>query len=59
MLPVWGAFVVQFRAEAEVTRGQWVGRVEHGRSGQATHFASLDELRAFIARVLPAMRSDP
>jgi hypothetical protein len=55
-LPLWGAFVVQFRAEAEVSRGQWVGRVEHVRSGQATHFQSLDGLSAFIARVLTAVR---
>jgi hypothetical protein len=28
------------------------GRVEHVVSGQATHFASLEELLAFIVRVL-------
>jgi hypothetical protein len=46
------AFVVQFRAETEVARGRITGRVEHVMSGQATQFASLEELWAFIAHVL-------
>jgi hypothetical protein len=37
---------------SDVVRGPVVGRVEHVISGQATHFASLEELLAFIARVL-------
>jgi|GEM_PF-2828237 len=51
-LPLWGAFVVQFSGAANVTAGQWVGRVEHVRSGQVTHFQSVDDLLTFIARVL-------
>jgi len=46
------AFVVQFREHADVERGQWTGRVEHVTSGQATQFQSLEELLAFITRVL-------
>jgi hypothetical protein len=46
------AFVVQLRERVDVARGQWMGRVEHVTSGQATHFQSLEELLAFIARVL-------
>lgn len=46
------AFVVQFRAETQVETGRFVGRVEHVVSGQATHFTSLEELLAFIGRVL-------
>ena len=46
------AFVVQLREHADVERGQWAGRVEHVTSDQATHFQSLEELLAFIARVL-------
>ena len=53
------AFVVQFRAEINVERGPWIGRVEHVVSGQATHFASLEELVAFIARVLTEVRTQP
>ncbi len=58
LLPQW-AFVVQFRAETDVERGTCTGRVEHVVSGQATHFASLEELLAFIARVLATVRTQP
>jgi hypothetical protein len=43
---------VQVHAEAEVAQGRLAGRVEHVVSGQATHFASPEELLAFMARVL-------
>ena len=56
--PHW-AFVVQFRAETDVERGRFVGRVEHVVSGQAAHFASLEELVAFIGRVLTQVRTKP
>jgi hypothetical protein len=51
-LPAQRAFLVQVHAEADVTQGSLAGRVEHVVSGQATHFASLEELLAFLARVL-------
>ncbi|MGH7963730.1 MAG: hypothetical protein ACRERD_18210 [Candidatus Binatia bacterium] len=51
-LPAQRAFVVQFRAEAEVERGPFVGRVEHVVSGESTRFHSLEELVAFLARVV-------
>ena len=51
-LPAQRAFLVQVHAEAEVAQGRLAGRVEHVVSGQATHFASPEELLAFIARVL-------
>jgi hypothetical protein len=53
------AFVVQFRAETDVARGRYAGRVEHVVSGQATHFQSLGELLAFIGRVLVAVHAPP
>ena len=53
------AFVVQFRAETDVEQGRFVGRVEHVVSGQAAHFASLEELLAFMARVLASVRAPP
>jgi hypothetical protein len=53
------AFVVQFRAETEVGQGRFTGRVEHVVSGQATRFASLEELLAFIAQVLATVRVPP
>ena len=51
-LSVHCAFVVHFRENNDVAHGQMSGRVEHVVSGQSAHFASLEELLAFIARVL-------
>jgi hypothetical protein len=50
--PAQRAFVVQVAAAAEVTPDRLAGRVEHVVSGQATQFHSLEELLAFMARVL-------
>lgn len=58
-LSPYRAFVVQFRAETNVARGRYAGRVEHVVSGQAIHFASLEELLAFIGRVLATVRAPP
>jgi len=51
------AFVVQFRTETDLGRSRCAGRVEHVVSGQATHFSSLEELLAFMARVLASVRA--
>ena len=51
-LPTNRAFVVQLRAQPPGDPLAWEGRVEHVVSGQATHFHSLEELLAFISRVL-------
>jgi hypothetical protein len=40
-------------------RGEFRGRVEHVVSYQAAHFASLEELTAFMARVLTADAHEP
>ena len=53
------AFVVQFRAETKLAQGRCAGRVEHVVSRQATHFHSLEELLAFMARVLATVRAPP
>jgi hypothetical protein len=53
------AFVVQLTENTDVTRGQWAGRVEHVTSGQATRFQSLDELLAFVERVLATPAKQP
>jgi hypothetical protein len=55
-LPAQRAFVVQLAATAEVASGHLEGRVEHVVSGQATHFASLADLLAFMAHVLRQQR---
>jgi hypothetical protein len=51
-LPTNRAFVVMLRAQSSGTPLAWDGRVEHVVSGQMEHFHSLDELLAFICRVL-------
>ena len=58
-LPVQRAFVVQLHAAEAVAQGQLAGRVEHVLSGQATHFHTLEELLAFMARVLAALDTAP
>lgn len=54
-LPTNRAFVVQLRAQPPGDLLVWDGRVEHVVSGQATHFHTLDELVAFISRVLASV----
>ena len=51
-LPSGRAFVVQVHADAKVEQGHWQGRVEHLVSFQAKRFQSLEELLAFIVKVL-------
>jgi hypothetical protein len=46
------SFRVQFRADADIRRGDCSGRVEHIRSGDAAHFSSADELLSFLAQWL-------
>jgi hypothetical protein len=57
-LPSERAFVVQLRWDAAVEHGDFRGRVEHLNSMQATHFESVEELMAFIARVVAAQQAD-
>ena len=57
--PVQRAFVVQVHATAAVAHGHLAGRVEHVLSGQAVHFHTLDDLLAFIARVLTRLEAAP
>ena len=51
-LPTNRAFVVQLRAQPPGVPLAWDGRVEHVVSGQMTHFHALEELLAFMRRVL-------
>ena len=55
-LPAERAFVAQLLATAAVAPGGLEGRVEHVVSGQAAHFHSLEDLLAFMARVLHQRR---
>jgi hypothetical protein len=49
--PGW-AFVVQLRADTPFDAAQLCGRIEHVQSGHAGLFGSLEEARAFMARVM-------
>jgi hypothetical protein len=51
-------FAVQLATEAQVTHGEFVGRVEHVDSMRATHFQSLDDIAAFIVQVLTTLPED-
>jgi hypothetical protein len=51
-LPRNRAFVVQFRACSSGAPPSWGSRVEHLNSHQVARFHSLDELLAFMSRVL-------
>jgi hypothetical protein len=51
-LPTNRAFLVQFRAQATEASPAYAGRVEHVVSGEGSRFQSLDELLAFMIRVL-------
>jgi hypothetical protein len=51
-LPTNRAFVVQFRTHIPGAPARYDGRVEHLVSGQAARFHSLEELLAFMIRVL-------
>ena len=57
-LPSNRAFVVQLRWDADVEHGDVRGRIEHLNSMQATRFESVEELVAFIARVVAALPTD-
>ena len=51
-LPSNRVFVVQFRTQPPGGPAGYDGRVEHLVSGQVARFHSLEELLAFITRVL-------
>jgi hypothetical protein len=55
-LPANRAFVVQIHRDARVKNGEFKGRVEHIISYRATPFESLEELVAFIVRVVTAQQ---
>ena len=58
-LSVHWAFVVHLRINTDIPRRHIAGRVEHVVSGQSMHFASLEELLAFIDQVLANVRAPP
>ena len=57
-LPTDQAFVVQFHTDIDAEKGLLKGRTEHLVSGQATHFESVEDLLAFITRVLRTVKQN-
>jgi hypothetical protein len=57
-LPAERAFVVQLRADADLTRGAISGRIEHVVSGTAALFDSMEQLIGCMRDAL-ARRSGP
>ena len=55
-LPSNRVFVVQFRLQPAAAPSRYDGRVEHLVSGQVARFHSLEELLAFMIRVLAVMQ---
>jgi hypothetical protein len=58
-LPTNRAFLVQFRPQPDGAASAYAGRVEHLASYQVARFHSLEELLAFIIRVLTDMQEPP
>jgi len=46
------AFVIHFREGTDIEAGRVEGKIEHIASFRAARFQSLDELLAFVARIL-------
>jgi hypothetical protein len=57
-LPANRAFLVQFRTQA-TGASAYEGRVEHVVSGQVARFQSVEELLAFMIRVLTGVQGQP
>ena len=51
------AFVIQFRESTDIEAGRVEGKIEHISSYQAVRFQSVEELLAFVARVLTTIRN--
>jgi len=47
-LPVSRGFVIQIEASANISQGQFCGRIEHIVTGKSTWFISIKEMLAFI-----------
>ncbi len=56
LLPSERAFVVQLYADTVGEPAHFRGRVEHITTGEATHFQTVAEFLAFIARLCDAGR---
>lgn len=55
-LPTNRAFILQFRADADVERGRFDGRIEHVASGEVRLFQTAGEVFDFIAQAMHGER---
>jgi len=53
-----GAFVVQFHSDVNVGARRIAGRAEHVRTGECTHFDSLEDLLRFVDDRIEADRAE-
>lgn len=53
-LPVDRAFLLQLAGDIDLEGTEVSGRIEHVRTGEAVHFASMPELLSFLRQVLSA-----
>ena len=51
------AFVIRFSSDVDFERGGIKGRIEHVASYESKRFQSLEELLAFVSRVLAKVRA--
>jgi hypothetical protein len=58
-LPSNRAFVVQLHRDADIEHGEFRGRIEHIVSFEATHFVTVEELLAFMVRIVSAPPEEP
>ncbi len=56
-LPADRAFVVQIRADADLSRGDVRGRIEHVTSGSVTVFESLEQLLGSMRAAVAGTKS--
>ena len=49
--PERGAFVIQFRASADVEQGRFGGWVEHVASGEVAHFQTPEQLGSGVREI--------
>jgi len=50
--PHKGSFVLKFKPETDVNEGQFRGQIEHVASNETIRFDSVEDLLAFLYRVL-------
>jgi hypothetical protein len=53
------AFVLQLAPETDAAHGVFAGRVDHVASGRSQRFQTMEQVLAFVTRVLTTPKNDP